>query len=1143
MYYYYIFSSPKTAAQLATDVSAFGQPGYDLATLNLNNNNKANYSYVVAANPVIVNATGGLSTDTYANLKGAFDAINAGLHTGTITINIVANTTETATASLNASGVGAASFATLSITPTGNVTVSGSIAINSLVTLDGADNVTIDGLNTGGNYLTFSNTSTGSGNTATIKLQADAINNIIRNCAILGSSTIDAGSAGGNLWFATGTVTGNDNNTVSNCDIGPAGSNLPATGIYFSGTSSSIENNLITVSNCNIYDIFGSLYNSAGVYIGTGSSDITLSNNKFYQTSAKTYGTTNKQLSAIWINNTTGKYTVTGNTIGYASASAIGKYVVNGSSSCKFIPISLLVSNTAISTIQNNVIAAIDYNYTGTVAVTSGSALFSAIYASDGYLNVTGNTIGSTSGTNSINITTLNIGGNLVRGIGIVSTAAKGLTNIIQTNTISSFTITSATAAYGNSMYAVYLAGAGDFSATNNTIGNSTPFSLTAGTSGTTTGFTEIMGFFSQATGAVTISTNTLQNAASYGNNSNSLFYGINNTGAATTLNINSNIFTSNTLAGPGSGATTIHFSNILNQGSVTSAININSNIVNSPQITATTFNGGFAYVFISAAAATCTSTISNNTFSSVNFSGSTGSTGNFYGIYQGGASVSAINGNITGNNFNNISLKCSGSIFIIYNHYKVPSSPAGTKVIQNNIITTGFTRSVASSSTGLFYIYYDDELSGSNATETFSGNNFSNINNNAASTGTFNGIFFRDGSASPYPIKFVYNNTTSNITTGASSSASSIFVLNWTGANSAFYNNTISNINAANILYVLYSGSSTTSLDVYNNTIQTVNSTAGNLHAINSAGGTLLNFYNNNIYNLTSVGSELFGLYFTGGSSVNIYKNKIYDFTLNNAVSSSFVDGININGGITFNFFNNLIGNLYAPVATGTNAVGGIYIQSSSVTINAYYNTIYLNATSSGVNFGSTAFQCPSTATLTLRNNIIVNKSTANGTGFTVAYRRTNTTLTTYTSSSNNNIFYSGVPGAKNLIFYDATNADQFLYTYQARVYGRDNNSSTEDVPFISTVGSNANFLHISASSPTHAERGALPISGYTDDYDNQARDNTAPDIGADEFTSTVVSCFKPVNIYTSVVGSTTATITWSVPLTGSPSVLPVRD
>lgn len=58
----------------------------------------------VLAQNVNVNP-GGL---TYASLQAAFTAINTGLHTGSVTVDIVGDTTELAPAVLNASGAGSA---------------------------------------------------------------------------------------------------------------------------------------------------------------------------------------------------------------------------------------------------------------------------------------------------------------------------------------------------------------------------------------------------------------------------------------------------------------------------------------------------------------------------------------------------------------------------------------------------------------------------------------------------------------------------------------------------------------------------------------------------------------------------------------------------------------------------------------------------------------------------------------------------------------------------------------------------------------------------------------------------------------------------------------------------------------------------
>ena len=84
----------------------------------------------LAGGVIEVEGTGGSGTQPtgYATLGAAFTAINTGVHTGTLVIDVCGNTTEgTATATLNASGSGAASYTTLTISPAGGAarTISG----------------------------------------------------------------------------------------------------------------------------------------------------------------------------------------------------------------------------------------------------------------------------------------------------------------------------------------------------------------------------------------------------------------------------------------------------------------------------------------------------------------------------------------------------------------------------------------------------------------------------------------------------------------------------------------------------------------------------------------------------------------------------------------------------------------------------------------------------------------------------------------------------------------------------------------------------------------------------------------------------------------------------------------------------------
>ena len=100
---------------------------------------------------VDVTATAGTTGPvTYATLKLAFDAVNAGTHQGDITMSITANTVEGVTpATLNSSGAGSALYTSVLIRPTvDGVSVSGNPVTGfGVLQLKGADNVTIDGDN------------------------------------------------------------------------------------------------------------------------------------------------------------------------------------------------------------------------------------------------------------------------------------------------------------------------------------------------------------------------------------------------------------------------------------------------------------------------------------------------------------------------------------------------------------------------------------------------------------------------------------------------------------------------------------------------------------------------------------------------------------------------------------------------------------------------------------------------------------------------------------------------------------------------------------------------------------------------------------------------------------------------------------
>ncbi|MBS1731994.1 MAG: hypothetical protein JST02_01740, partial [Bacteroidetes bacterium] len=425
---FYVYSSNRSKSAIDADVTSLStQEVHDLSTLNLNNSAGANYTYTPLTGNIIVSATGGSTSGTYSSITGAsgslFAALNAGTHTGTVTALITADiTTETGTTSLN----NLVALTSLGIQPLGARTVSGAVtAGNPLINFNGGDNVTINGLNTGGNSLTISNTTnSATSGTSTIRFIADATNNTITNCTVLGSPSMAVGTNGGVIFFSTGTTTGNDNNTISNCTIGSAGANLASKGIYGNGstTSAGIGNSGITITNNNFPDIFGAAVSSAGIYCADGCNTWTITNNRFYQTAARTW-TTGAQHSPIWLigtSTTSGSqgFTITGNIIGYGTSTQTGSYTLSGSGAgARFIGIFFNGSSTgATTTVSNNTIASV--SMTGVTANgTSTSSPFAAILLQEGVFISNGNTIGSQSTTGSLNFATNTTLGTDVYGI------------------------------------------------------------------------------------------------------------------------------------------------------------------------------------------------------------------------------------------------------------------------------------------------------------------------------------------------------------------------------------------------------------------------------------------------------------------------------------------------------------------------------------------------------------------------------------------------------------------------------------------------------------------------------------------------------------------------------------------------------
>ena len=240
--------------------------------------------------------------------------------------------------------------------------------------------------------------------------------------------------------------------------------------------------------------------------------------------------------------------------------------------------------------------------------------------------------------------------------------------------------------------------------------------------------------------------------------------------------------------------------------------------------------------------------------------------------------------------------------------------------------------------------------------------------------------------------------------------------------------------------------------INIGGNIINTLSSTGASstVVGINITGATTTNVSQNTINTLSSTGITspvVNGISVSSGTTVNVSKNKIYDLLQSAAIAttSPAINGMLFSGGTTVTASNNLVGNLRAPLANLTDAIRGISITSAATaTFNIYYNTVYIEALSTGTNFGTTglfhaASATATTAKLDLRDNIIDNRSTPNGTGQTVVFRRsvgTAGTLANYASTSNNNDFFLGTAGANKFIYADGTSTAATITTYKNGVF-----------------------------------------------------------------------------------------------------------
>ena len=345
-------------------------------------------------------------TGDYASLTAAIADVNAvgnGLG-GALVLELQAtylSTVETFPLTIPALN-GASAVNTLSIRPQAgatNLKITG-LEFAAAVELNGAQFVTLDGRpgGVGGNagsgvgtasQLTFAGNAGGG---MALRFMNEASNNTVQYVTLR-----SVGSSGTVVFSTTTGANGNDNNTIDHCDIRD-GTTTSAYGIVSSGsTSTAAQNNSgNTVSNCNIFNFYSSTGNSAGLSLGSGNTDWTITGNSFYQTASRAAVA---EIWAIYIGSG-GNHLVTNNFIGGSAPGAAGAaWTATAGSVSNFFTAIELRGNAVPNGVQGNTIRNLNW--------ASGVGTWRGIYVFSGSANVgtmTGNVIGSGTGTDSITV-------------------------------------------------------------------------------------------------------------------------------------------------------------------------------------------------------------------------------------------------------------------------------------------------------------------------------------------------------------------------------------------------------------------------------------------------------------------------------------------------------------------------------------------------------------------------------------------------------------------------------------------------------------------------------------------------------------------------------------------------------------------
>jgi hypothetical protein len=338
---------------------------------------------------------------TYTSLTkagGLFYAINTGALSGNLNVIITSNLTEDGTYQLQNWSEQSSAPASYKITIKPDSAVVRNIYgwvsnTNGMIRLYGVNNVTIDGsFNGSGKYLRFANFKVGSGY-PTIQLYGGCTYDTVKNCILEGNnSSTTSGILLIGAAYTTNPIQPNNYLVISGNLVSSRTDSLVATANYngiinYGSAAPNLNsyNQIINneVKNCSYYPIYVSA-------TGSGDGWIIKKNSVYYLQDAYTPAYLGTTMYGIYvIPGVYGSgYTVDSNYVGGSQAYAGGTYMnIQG----LYNGIYTSFGYTSQSSLSGNVVKNIRSTY-----ITANTSIYYSIYCGSGWMNISGNYVGST---------------------------------------------------------------------------------------------------------------------------------------------------------------------------------------------------------------------------------------------------------------------------------------------------------------------------------------------------------------------------------------------------------------------------------------------------------------------------------------------------------------------------------------------------------------------------------------------------------------------------------------------------------------------------------------------------------------------------------------------------------------------------